>query len=242
MIPQLFELTYVTARVAFPMLLLEVIRAEFFVRRFVREDVIRNRHNLMRDRNYGPLVPAAPLNSLIEGGERGRFRPTGGGGGFDERHAQGGIAMPRAGDAPLAGALFLAWTDAAPATQMAIARKLRHVLAGFGHDHFSRPLFDARNCLEPRHRRNERGELLGNPCTACRNDFFEKVDLREDLLEEEGVMRAEPALQRLAQGGEFAPQPSAGQVGDHRWIGCTPRQRLHHGATRQPDDVGEQRR
>src|ERR671922_2230873 len=100
-VPQLFELAYVTPRIAFPMPLLEVIRTEFFVRRLAREDVIRNRQDLMRDSDDRPLVPAAPLDPLIEGGEGGRFRPTGGGGGFNERHAQGGIAMPSTGDAPL---------------------------------------------------------------------------------------------------------------------------------------------
>src|ERR1700687_279101 len=77
-VAQLFELAYVTPRVAFPMPLLKVIRAEFFIRRLVREDVIRNRQDLMRDSDDRSLVPAAPLNPLIQSGECGRFRPTGG--------------------------------------------------------------------------------------------------------------------------------------------------------------------
>src|SRR5438552_3575140 len=103
-VPQLFELAYVTLRIPFPMPLLEVIRAEFFVRRLAREDVIRNRQDLMRDGDDRPLVPATPLDPLVEGGEGGRFRPTGGGGGFNERHTQRGITVPSTRDATLAGA------------------------------------------------------------------------------------------------------------------------------------------
>ena len=50
-VPQLFELPYVTARVVFAMPLLKIIRAEFFVRRLPGEDVIRNRQDLMGDRD-----------------------------------------------------------------------------------------------------------------------------------------------------------------------------------------------
>src|SRR5262249_20097705 len=155
----------------FTMPLLIVIRAEFLVRRLPREDVIGNRQDLMRDRDDRPLVPAAPLNPLIESGERGGFRPAGGSGGFDERQTQGGFVVPCTRAPPLAAALSRPGTAAAPAPQMAVAGKLRHVPACFGQDDFSRPLFDTRNRLQAGHRRYERGEVLGDPRAACRNDF-----------------------------------------------------------------------
>ena len=82
-----------TPHVTFSMALLKVIRTEFGVRRRVREDVIRDRQDLVCHGDDRLSVPATPLNPLIQRREGGRFCPAGGRGGLDERHAQCRIAV-----------------------------------------------------------------------------------------------------------------------------------------------------
>ena len=49
--------------------------------------------------------------------------------------------------------------------------------------------------------------------------FVEVINVGQELTDEEGVMGADAASERLAQGGQLPTQPAAGQIGEDRRIG-----------------------
>jgi hypothetical protein len=69
-IAKLLKLVDMSSHRAVAVSLLEVVGAQFFVRRLAHEDVIRNREDLMGHRDDRPLVAAAPFNPVVQSGQR----------------------------------------------------------------------------------------------------------------------------------------------------------------------------
>src|SRR3990172_41582 len=58
--------------------------------------------------------------------------------------------------------------------------------------------------------------------------LVEEVDVGEDRADDERVLVAEAALERLAQRRDLGAQPAARELGEHGWVGGASDERVQH--------------
>jgi hypothetical protein len=94
-------------------------------------------------------------------------------------------------------------------------REDRHVDPDLRDDHFGRALADPADSVEARQFVRERGDALVAVAADGRDRLIQVVDVREELTDEKGVMKAAAPHQCLAQDRQLGAEPAAGQVGQH---------------------------
>src|SRR5207245_7269289 len=97
------------------------------------------------------------------------------------------------------GARVVAGTHARPAREMAGRWKHRHVRADLGEDRLSRSALDPGDRHPALNLWGERAELLLDVGANGGDRLLEVVEVREDLAEQERMVGAEAARERLAQ-------------------------------------------
>jgi hypothetical protein len=117
-------------------------------------------------------------------------------------------------------------------------REGAHVLPDLGQDGLSRAASDAWRGLYERRGVGHRGHGLLDADIERRDVGVQGIDQGQVLLEQEGVVRGQPAtLERLAQGGPLLPQQALRIIGELVRIVEPPTQGLENGAARLPHDV-----
>src|SRR5262245_14486794 len=98
----------------------EVVGAQFVVRRPAREHMVRGDEHAVGDSRDRLLVTAVPHNPPVPRGERAVGRPNRGQGGLGQGGPQPAIAPPRLPGLVLAGTLVVAGTQARPTGEVSV--------------------------------------------------------------------------------------------------------------------------
>ena len=125
---------------------------------------------------------------------------------------------------------------------MARARKGAHVHAHLRNDHFRGAPIDPRDAIQASQLFRKRGEGALNFRAEGADRFVQIVQMRQELANEEGMMRPKAAGQCRAEGGQLAAQPAPREVGQERGIGGPVGERVQHGAPRDAENVAGDRR
>jgi hypothetical protein len=156
---------------------------------------------------------------------------------FDQGGAQPGASLPRPPRAAFAGALIVARTQPGPGREAARSGEAAQIRADLGEQDLSRPPANARNRLQLLQRWLNRAQALSNRSAHPLQTGIEEIDVGELLRDQEALMRAEMAGERLLQLGNLLAQSSTRQLRERRRIGRSPDQRLQDVAPRLAQDV-----
>src|SRR5262245_5749248 len=184
----------------------EVVRTRILIGPSVGEHMVDGSEHGVGDGDYRLLVTSAAKDPTIAGAERAVIRLNGRESGLRQRRPEPAIALPGLPGLVFAGAFVVAGADARPTREMPVARKDAHVHADLGDDHLRGATLDAVDGLKSGLFLGERRHQLLNPGAQGRHCLLEVIDVRHELCDQEGVMRAKSANQRLAEGGQLLAQ------------------------------------
>lgn len=160
---------------------------------------------------------------------------------FRQDGAQIAIAFRDGPTEPLPSALLVAWTDSRPRSQMLGGRETTHILPNLGNDGSRRKRFDRGNALQELHRFLRGTQPLIDFRLYLLNGFLQKIDVREDLADEEAMMSLHTPLQGLPQLRQLGPQPPTGQSSQAVRIVRYRHQGFQHRACADAQHIGHDR-
>lgn len=137
--------------------------------------------------------------------------------------------------------LVVAGAERRPTGQVRLGGEARHVHADLGDQDLSGSPSHPVDRVQAGYLLRERGEPLLNLAAQDLDRLFQVIEVRKELAEQEGRVRPEASAQRLAQGGQLAPQPAPGEVGEDLGIGRPLDQGLQHRPARHAEDIGRHR-
>ena len=151
----------------------------------------------MRDGANRSLVSSAAFDLLILRAQIGVFGADRRVGGLDERCPQVRVAVAGPARFALAGGLVVAGANRCPARGVAIGREAAHVWAELREDHLCCAGGDAIDRGQQLSLVRERGEPLLNLLGQRGDRLVQVVDVREDLRDDQRVVRFEVPRERL---------------------------------------------
>ena len=178
----------------------------------VVQQVVDDAQDRVANGDGGPLLAPSRRQASVLRLERGPLGAAGCLGRLGERSTQPRTALPRLAAALLAGTLVVARTHPRPRREVVSRREPLHVRADLGDQHFGRPLPDAGDGVQSRHRRGEGLGPGGDLRADLRDALIQEVEVVELLRHQEALVRSELADQRLLQLGNLLAQPSFGQA------------------------------
>ncbi len=110
--------------------------------------------------------------------------------------------------------------------------------AEFGQDHFRDASANPRDGAQQLDEGLEGIHAAGGLGIKRLNEHGQLVDMREELLEEEALVRSHPPVQGGNQGRTFGLQPAHRQVREADGVGFPGDKPLDHGPPGHPQDVG----
>src|SRR5712691_1235123 len=140
--------------------------------------------------------------------------------------------------ASFAGALMVARTDPGPGRRLAGGGKLAHVIAEFSEDLFRAASRHTGNRVEAVERGRHRLRGLGDPTIEIANLVFEKLQMCEQVPEQERVVCGDASDEYLLQCRAFLPQPALRQSGQRHRIALAGNEGLEHRPPRGAEHVG----
>src|SRR5215471_6667597 len=122
------------------------------------------------------------------------------------------IPFPGPPTLALAGTLIVPWADLGPRAEMLGGGKPRHLDPDFRAEILRRPLTDARDGVQEGDRLGVRATQSLKVGFTCGNTLCQKIDVREDMGEQPGMMRTQTSLESGLQSRLLLPEAAFGQV------------------------------
>ena len=220
-----------------PISLIKILAPELAVGDALGEERVDHDEEAMRHRHRGAFGASARGQPPILRGRVRVFGARSGACGFHQGGAQPGAALARAPATALAGALVVAWTQPGPGGEVARTGKAAQIGADLGEERLRRPPADARDRLQSLQFSLKRAQALAYLRAHPLQTGIEEVDVRELLRDQEALMCAELAGERLLQLGDLLTQSPARQLRERCRIGRSADQRLQDIAPRLAQDV-----
>src|SRR6266571_6106571 len=200
-VAELFETADVVTADARGVAALEVVGPEVMVGDPALEHVPESHDHRVLDGDDSFLRTATPLNAVIERAVVALLRADGRPGDLLQRRAQPGRALAGGGGLPLSRTLVGARTEPRPGGQVRRRGKRLHVHARFREDRLGGADGDAGHGLRQRCGLGERRHGLLDSGIQRDDMGLQRIDERQMLLEQEGVVWGEAAHERLAERG-----------------------------------------
>src|SRR5579872_1163983 len=147
--------------------------------------------------------------------------------------------MTDARAAALAGALIGARAESCPRHQVRCAWKAHHIVADLRDDDVGRNVTDARHRRQQLDVLAKRVEMSLHTLIKLADGFVKRIDLAQVHLDEETVLLAHAATQRLDEHLTWRFQPSAGELDELLRVGFTCHQRIEHRTTALAQNVAD---
>src|SRR5215831_11197052 len=183
-----------------PVLRIEVLLPQLPVGDFVTDDKVGGLQKTVRDHHGCPLLAFPTSKPAKFGPEICLFGVAHRMGTFDEECPEPLVAFAGPPTLTLASTLIVPWAELGPGTEMLGRGKPRHLDADFRDQVLGRPLTDPRDRVEERDDLGERMAQRLNLGFTRSNTFFEKLNVRQDVGEQLGMV------------GPKAPQQSGLEV------------------------------
>src|SRR5438445_7890835 len=174
-------------------------------------------------------------DATVAGRQRPPSMPDGTEGRFGECGTEPRVPPPGLSGAMLPGTLVVAGTERSPAGEVPGAREDAHVDADLSDHHLRGPLFHTGDRTDPLQVLGKGGEKQANLLADGLDGLLDVVDMRQDLAEEKGVMRAKAPTERLPEGGELLAERAAREVGQCVGIRGPAHEGIKHRAPRHPE-------
>lgn len=120
---------------------------------------------------------------------------------------------------------------------MCRGREPRHIESHFGDDHAGGGEPDTGDLIQAGHRRAERGYLVLYLCVEFGDVDADLIDAGQHLGQQERVVIAESAGERLFQHRQLGAHASAGELGENLGVALSGDQRGQHVSPGGPEDV-----
>src|SRR3954451_23356881 len=227
----------------------EVVPAEIGVVAAVGEQVPAGDQDGVAD-GYGGLLLADPVGQPPELGRQVGVPGAGGGpGALGEDAGQPHVAVGGLARVALAAGNVVAWRHAGPRRQVSGGREPGHLDADLGEDALGGPIADSGNGVQPVTGLGERdaglagrgGEQGVDALVQFGDRALQMLDVLQRQPDQQRVVLAEPAAQRLTQRRGLGAKLPAGQLDQHLGVAFAGDQGGEHGPAGDAEDVGGDR-